>query len=248
MKNRAIFNSFLLGFVLTFALMGCQNNVSGGIFNSNSNTGPTAPTTYEINSLKLGDRNYVESTLKSVFGISTTVTAAIQTFVRYQMDSFGGPWDPYRNTTEAICLRPGTTPSWGCINESTMQAPVTATATSLREALRVRACYRILNYDATLAEAPLKAAVNQAQGRSADDMTTINWATIQAPTEAEIEAAFSLFQPAEEPGQDLVSALYNLTQQIASSTAPELLRIRRNVEAWRYLFLSLCTAPEWQIP
>lgn len=234
-------------------LPGCKNAVSGGFFGlGNSNTDDSSddddPNTNGdsgssiVSSLRMGDRNFVADSLESIFGTSSDVTNVTNLLIRRQIDNFGGPRDIFRDPSEAECA------GGYCYAPSSSQAPVIAAATSVREAFRIRACYEILKVKTNMLEIPLLTAIGMAKGTITEPvLLSIEnnfFSTLAAPTDEEITAAFELFNPGEEPGATLVAALRNFTQEISLSTQFS----DPTKEAWRFLFLSLCTAPEWQIP
>lgn len=157
--------------------------------------------------LRLGDRSYVSSVLTSVFGPSAEDPA--QDLIDPNIAAFGGPCDPYAS---------------GC-NGSSSQASVIGVATSSREALRTRACERIVANDTAV-----NFAVSQAGAMAAN-----------RPADGEIRRAYDLFYPGKNPTHEGFLALENV---VASAESQGLAPL----ESWRFLFLSLCLAPDWQVP
>lgn len=171
------------------------------------------------NQLRLGGRTYVASMLKYVFGPSADRTVEI--LIEDHVMAMGGEsCQPYRNDCEGNDGLAG----WSPFGDSVL--PSIPRATTLRAALISRACHGIVAKD----EAILFATANVLGGALS---------TMRQPTEADILAAFNEFSPGRSLNDESAKQLLNVTQRAGEMGM---------LEAWRFLFLTLCLEPGWQIP
>jgi hypothetical protein len=109
-------------------------------------------------------------------------------------------------------------------------APMVPVANSARAALSTRACDKIASSDAAVTFAGAQASTS---GTTA--ITTRN------PNQAEIAAMYDLFFPGRTPNQEI------LTNLAAIATDARNLNYSY-IESWRFILLTLCLSPDWQIP
>ncbi len=95
-------------------------------------------------------------------------------------------------------------------------------------ALVIRACERILSLDAVV-----RTAASQAMGMSAPS-------PLPEVIEGDIAAAYELFFPGKAPSEEVVRELKTLSHEAQGDGD--------SLEGWRFLFLSLCICPSWQVP
>jgi hypothetical protein len=129
-----------------------------------------------------------------------------------------GPYTQFGGTCEKYASTP-------CPAQSS-QGSVIPGALTTRFALVTRACDRILQNDA---------AVTAALAKIGGNATTF-------PIPTTVAAAYSLFYPGRNlSANDVGNALLDIAEQAKSQALPAL-------EAWRFIFLTLCVSPDWQIP
>ncbi len=97
---------------------------------------------------------------------------------------------------------------------------------SLRFALVNRACNQIVQSDAALSNAAKLAAPEAT--------------TNEAPNDAQIESLFEIFHGGRAPTKEVLGSLSTLVRESMSLE-------NRPLEAWRFLLLSLCENPGWQL-
>jgi hypothetical protein len=188
--------------------------------------------------LRLGDRRYVTSVLKSVFGESTEVNAYVSKLITRQVGAFGGPRDPM-NTRDLECLTQTKDGVTTCAAREESQITSLPGSTTAREAYRTRACSSITNRDIAI-----RTAIAQVRGLSFADAVVVS--TVTAPTLAELGVAYELFYAARPPASsEIITALKALYDQGAASVGG---LPASKFEGWRFVFYALCTAPDWQAP
>jgi hypothetical protein len=192
--------------------------------------------------LRLGDKVYVKSVLDEIFGPSAA--AATTQFVDSQTAAFGGPCEVFNaDNNRCDSARANT------------QAAILPTSITTREAYRMRTCYTITStdgvYDGVQKKTvsvmnstahPTVYAANQALGRDAFGKT----ADLTPPTASDLAAAYALFFPTRTPPESVIHNLQAVADA-ARATYPAPAN-NPNLEAWRNVLLTLCLAPDWQIP
>lgn len=144
--------------------------------------------------------------------------------------SVGGFMVPLiRNNTGAFggpCDQLGNIATNHCLGRSSFsQAPVLPNSMATREGFRIRTCDLTAQTDAAIVH-----AVAQIKNASTDSK----------PGTSEVAKAYELFFPGHEPTQEVGEALKAVVDEATSDGQPPL-------EGWRFLFLTLCLAPEWQL-
>lgn len=169
--------------------------------------------------LRLGDRLYVKTTLDDIFGPG--VSEITQRLIMTKTAQFGGPCDPAISDTE--CSSP--------VEAFAALVPIAITA---RESYRTRACEEISSQDSAILHAYMQAKMPQADSSSG---VVPGW-----PGIADFQLAYDLFYPGRAMPSGVASALLEVTE------AAKRLERTSPVEGWRYLLLTLCLAPDWQLP
>ena len=167
---------------------------------------------------RIGNRNFIASTLQNIFG--TYATTAIQNLILNtgNISDFGGPCNGYSSTNEVV----GTS----CDVHSSTQAASVPISITAREALRTRACDQIMYQDGAVLN-----ALSLALG------STITSSTVSAPTSAGIAKVYDLFYTGRPTDPASMASL----QAVATAGASA-------IESWRFVMVTLCYAPDWQVP
>lgn len=176
--------------------------------------------------IRMGDRHFVRSILEGAFGSSASTVSA--TYIDPQIGYFGGPCDVQNET---------------CVNRTETQGQVIAGSVAAREALRIQACEEL-----TATDSNVRYAVAIAMGFSSTDATTKSTDTTFALTEpdsAGIQGLYDLFFMGETISSDIAAALAGVTAAVDGLSESG---INKNFEKWRFLLLTLCEDPTWQIP
>ncbi len=217
------------GIFLLLALLGWSLSCGPARFDFTVNT-PTplfgAPTSGIDRNQRLGTRNFVASTLSEIFGGASHVFVrdAIHELISTQLAPFGGgPCDRYAEDCPLMGNGSGRVDPGGESQALVVPAPTTG-----RFALTLRVCEKILsNDDAVLF------AISQTIQMEPET-------TIPVPLEGDIVAAYGLFFPDQLPSEEVLNGFLNVTNSA--------FQMGNELEAWRFLFLILCTNPSWQIP
>lgn len=225
------FNSSLI-LIVILGLSGCQNFIS-----SSEKTSPPFPLTLlsqdsedsEPTSaqLRLGDRYYLSSVMKSIFGDnSRTKELDDEIFLKFKSD-FGHGCEKFGPIADSC----GSSPQSSLLG---MISPIT----SSRESLRFRACLYALSSIGTLN--PNQGLINAIANTKSVSPSSINLSMLEFPNTIDIQNAYALFFPAEEAPFSVIETLSDLALQVA---------INENIaEGWRMMFLALCSSPAWQTP
>jgi hypothetical protein len=189
----------------------------------NSNVPQTTNTSEPLESqIRLTNRNFIAAKLESVFGPSAK--ASIDAIVMNQAYHavLGGPCNSY---SEISTQFPFNVTSPDCALPAYAQAPMIPRASTARAALLTRACDRILSQDDAIFF-----ALSQALSSS---VTGIN---IERPNQNAILETFKLFSPTRE----LPSLAQSAVMKVADSQALA-------TDAWRFVLLTFCYQPDWQV-
>lgn len=169
--------------------------------------------------IRIGDREHVASVLTNVFG--PTAARAISENITRKPALFGGPCD-----VQAESVQPD--PACGTAD---IGAAIVPSVTTAREGLRTQTCDRIVQEDAAIRYAA-------AQVR---DLPDGDFSVTEMPTIADIKAAYELFMPGRPLPDDIAAELKNGVVEGAKNSGGS------TTESWRFLFLTLCISPQWQI-
>lgn len=179
--------------------------------------------------LRLVGRKFVAGKLKTLFG--SEVSAITDVYIENEIGNFGGPCD--RNLTDITFRLNGAQHQAriypDCKSESDSQASVIGPTTPARFSLLQRACRKILQTDSYLNTGVMNA------------LNTTTPQTSRAMTDADIQAIYSAFNIGKSPSLEVLSSL----KKISDVTEEKGLA---KIEAWRFVFLTLCLSPDWQIP
>jgi hypothetical protein len=151
-----------------------------------------------------------------------------------QPASWGGPCDPYANSLLMPTLQSDssvqrvvtTTVPRGCSDPSFSQSAILPGASTSRFAWTIRACDRIVSSDPAVQAAATQAGLTG----------SIN----TPPTDALIKSTYALFYAGVPITDDSFNGLKAVVTQAASSYP-------NSPEAWRFLLLTICSSPGWQI-
>ncbi|OQW49296.1 MAG: hypothetical protein A4S09_12335 [Proteobacteria bacterium SG_bin7] len=180
--------------------------------------------------LRLAGRQFVAGKLKSLFG--TNVSTITDKYIEKEIGNFGGPCD--RNQTE-ITFSVATNGQHGiriypdCSSDSDSQGSLIGPTTPARFAFVERACKKILQTDSYL----------NAGAMTALGVTTTP--TARLITDADIQSLYSAFNIGKSPSLEILASL----RKVAEAATDKGLG---NMEGWRFVFLTLCLSPDWQIP
>ena len=186
--------------------------------------------------VRLGSRSHVKSVLEEGFG--PLAAPVVDQYIMKQPGYFGGPCDPMvdpGNFLQGTLRRVAS-----CNSRSDSQALVVSTSVPGREALRVQACEEIALLDGAIRYAATLAL----GGTPGDALLAAPGGSLQVPDDTLIRAAAALFSPARKLADE---SLASLREVVAGARGLEGVQDPA-LEAWRYLFLTLCREPHWQIP
>lgn len=141
------------------------------------------------------------------------------TRVDQAVTEFGGPCDSYKTAA-------------GCSVSGSTQFPIVATTIPAREALRIRACDQIVANDAALLY-----AINHIRP------ATSSLTTLSEPSDEELEKIYDLFYTGRALPDSVRSSLKDIV-----TTAETQKPAWNKSESWRFVFLSICLASDWQTP
>ena len=178
--------------------------------------------------VRFGERYYVLSVLKKVFGSEVLRTA---NSINALNNIFGGNYDKYD------LVRDDLAPS-KIINLSpegyTFQANYTfpdhdpiGILNPIRLATTIRSCEDIVKNKVLI--------LNAIKNTTSDE--TITATTVPYPLNKDFRTAYNLFYPADPISEDITNALICVADAETSA-----------LNQWRNVFLALCVTPEWQIP
>ncbi len=174
--------------------------------------------------MRIGNRLYIASTLQDIFGASAMapVTTLISAPANYEV--LGGPCNGY---SDIGVINYGTLSIGSdCASNASAQVQAIPMVNSARGALITRACNLILNADAAVLNAATLALGN-----------SVTTATIPAMNAASIQKTYDLFYQ----GRPMSTAISADLLAVANFGTTAL-------ESWRFTLLTLCYAPDWQIP
>jgi hypothetical protein len=135
---------------------------------------------------------------------------------------YGGPCDPMQDSDRSTCRD---------ADVSDNLAPMLPPSSTLREGQNAKVCNILVFNSLTLSH-----AISQATGQA--DLAYLG--SNPLPTPSEIVAAYQLFNPGRAPTPAIQTALANVAQGAQEAGKP--------LDPWRYVFLTLCYAPDWQMP
>ena len=230
---------FLTVFIISlFLLYGCGEKKSVLAFRVNGDNNSSSAVSNSVSQLeqsalvvRLSDRYYVTSLLSDVFG--PTAMSTLNNNVKIRMDSFGGGCDQYdRNVNSGLTCLNDDCNMINC-NGATVLHNQIGVSSVIRQGWVLRACEEITNSnDAITYAAILIGAVTTNNNRKPIKNV------LATPTRQTMASAYGLFYRSTSPSDDVLTALNNVAVNETTS----------NLEKWRYIFLSLCTTPEWQVP
>ena len=166
----------------------------------------------------MGDRRYVDSVLRDVFGITSDSVAPGTTIADniFRKAEFGGACDVY-----APVYLNGTKVEFGpetCFSGLTENNKANTNAS--RQALVTKTCHTLVSNSTAINNVFLK---------------IFGSTTAQGVDDAKLALAYQLFYPDDVLSTDVKTALVALANTQGSNT-----------EKWRMIVLGLCVSPEWQ--
>jgi hypothetical protein len=177
--------------------------------------------------VRMADRYYVTSLILDVFG--PDIKVYVDYFINVNMDHFGGGCDQYdfNVDTNGTCLNANCN-LINCYGTNVIHNQIGASSV-IRQGWTTRTCEEITNYDPSILYAIR--AIHDQPGMLRD-------ANLPAPTNTTLTTAYGLFFRSTAPNTTVIKSL----AAVADAETGD------NFEKWRYVLLSLCVIPEWQIP
>ncbi len=176
--------------------------------------------------LRLGTRKFVSSKLVNLFGATEAQTIVDQK-INSKPGIFGGSCDLLAGTMTAL-------PSAGylgdCAERPESHAPPIGVATSQRMALSIRSCDQLVQSDTAIHNAA-KAAL----GVSTSPVAS------RFPNDADIAAVYGFYYRDRALDTPVADALRGVVTAAAGQGYS-------SIEGWRFLIMTLCKSPVWQIP
>jgi hypothetical protein len=166
------------------------------------------------------------------------VSSLVSQLITSEVNTFGGARDG-QDPTDLECFKQIVNGVTRCVSREETLAPALPSSSVNREVSRLRACSMISSKDAAI-----RYAIAQVRGLASPDLVIP--ASVTAPTDAEINAAFEMFFAARTLGSaSATTALKSLVTKAGTTIGGQ---PASNFEAWRFLFYTLCLAPDWQAP
>ena len=167
--------------------------------------------------LVMGDRNYVESVLRDVFG--TTSIPEVQS-----AKEFGGHCDRYAT------ILTNSTPEYrqlACPSNGSAVSPSVTNAA--RYSIMIKTCDQLIFGTSPDLYSNVMKKINGTKWKlnSAEPS--------HKPNTSNIEKAYEFFFQDEKPSEDVVNALLNVGQKKTQID-----------EQWKLILMTLCISPEWQ--
>lgn len=170
--------------------------------------------------IRLGDRFYIESVFKSVFGPSYDSSSIVTTNIVNQQSVFGGPCDFYERS-----LLPNSRtlekPRSNCF-DSNWNTEMVIGSTSLREGWRVRSCELVVKNNPTA----VQYVFNRASIDSNNDSLSYE----------KVNLLYKMFYPVEDLPEAVFQEIYAYDESI------------ERTELWKSVLIAFCVSPEWQVP
>ena len=225
------------------SLMGCsmksRDPASYAVTPKFNLDGPASPTEFRI---VMGTRTMVASTLEDIFGKTSVASGGLNVqdvtsnFVLSQPASWGGPCDPYANShpvphagrNGGLDMVIETPNARGCSDKVFSQSSMLPSGSTSRLAWTIRACDRIVSSDAAI-----RFAATQSGYPANSSLNT-------PPSEQSIRSVFDIFHP----GIALSTASFGALKGVVDEANRQ---FPNTPEAWRFLMLTLCSSPGWQM-
>lgn len=168
--------------------------------------------------LRMGDRDFIESVFLDVFSSGDPGAQGFLEAVLYQelavnQHVLGRSCEPAEDGSSHDCA--GAMPN--------MDLPMDPKTSSIREAVRIQTCRRLLANDTMLG-----IVIQKTKGPG------------PAPDAASIEKAIRLFYPAQDSAQEAARMIMKMDEQIARDG-------NNDYDRWRAVLLILCESPTWQM-
>jgi hypothetical protein len=213
--------------VQSFAIMNwIAAGAPGAVTPSPTPTAPVGTTLLVGNDerLRIGNRVYIASVLQDIFGSSSTTPITNLISTPTYVDVLGGPCNAYSDIGRVDYGQ--ITVGSDCASVASAQVQAIPVSTTARGALLTRTCDLILSQDAAVLN-----AASLALG------TVVDVTSLPGMTSASVAKTYDLFY---------------LGRPIDATAATQLLAVansgENSLESWRFTLLTLCYAPDWQIP
>jgi hypothetical protein len=174
--------------------------------------------------VRMGDRYYASSLLLDVFG--PDANEVIKNNIMTKMDNFGGGCDQYDKSATGVCSADDCS-IVNCTGAEVIHNQI-GVSSVIRQGWTRKACEEISNKDSAILYAIQR-------------ITGLNNLTIQntpVPSNQNLIKAYTLFYRSVAPNSAVTTSLVAISNSETTN----------HFEKWRYVLLSLCTTPEWQIP
>lgn len=169
--------------------------------------------------LRHGGRKFVASRLRDIFG--ATSNTIVTSLIENDAGNFGDPCDKYSRDFN------GNQNFGDCRDLAESQASLVGPATAARESLVVRVCTKITQDNAAVTN-----AVTLAIGATA---------ITRAVAAGDIQAMYDLFYPGRLAASTTSAALKGIATEVEQ-------KAYATIDQWRFILLTLCMSPDWQIP
>lgn len=200
---------------------------------------PGTETLGVLKDFRIGDRKMMASVYRDIYGPDSNTSTFWS--LLYQVGTFGGPCDPMEGVLSNDDYACTYTANGFQFHTKVDSLDYAATMTPInnirREGLRLRLCETLNMTDLTL-----KYAIGQIRNPAyATSVMSAVLPAIPMPTREDIRMAYGAFYSGEAPSTDVVDELEKLT--VAASVTTPL----SPKDPWRYLLLTICKTPGWQL-
>lgn len=226
--NQKMYRFILMG-SLSLNLVGClptaYKDLEKGDLVIETNRKPGSVVTNEefvVSEQRLGDRFYIESVFKNVFGPSYDTSSLVRSNIILKQSVFGGPCDIYEASKKGEDTDVAEFANLGCFDGNWNNDMIVG-STSLREGWRIRACEQVIASNSTA----VTYAFNKA-GVSTSDSVPVTY--------EKVNSMYKLFYPVD----DLADAAYQEIKGHDTSMG--------RTDFWKSVLVSFCITPQWQVP
>jgi mono/diheme cytochrome c family protein len=194
--------------------------------------------------LRLGDRRFVASVLNNVLGASSKTV--IDQYILSRTSKFGGACDRMNSYTHSYptvirCNEPGASLTSKLVNVdlADIDAPRLPDSNTSREGLRMLACKQSLLGD----NSAISYIIQQVKGSG--DTSFLQ--TTPRMSADDVKKMYRLFYPGRDPKPPILDALLAVSDQAQTLPLASVGPNGKAFESWRYVALTLCKAPDWQL-
>ncbi len=194
--------------------------------------------------LRIGDRRFVASVLNQILGASSKTT--VDKYVLSRTSKFGGSCDRLNSYTHSYptvqrCNEPGLSLTSKLIDVDlvNIEAPRLPDSNTVREGLRVLTCKQSLLSDNTA----LTNLIQQVKGSGDTSFLQTN----PRMSSDDVIKMYRLFYPGRDPKVPILNALLAVSDEAQTRPLAPVGANGTSFESWRYVALTLCKAPDWQM-